>query len=72
VAYVCANEFDLQNPGPTALTVQFEVAGTSERGELLLPPRSAANTPSTTRLITLSAVLSMGSSLAFCLFKGKT
>ncbi|MDZ4805830.1 MAG: galactose oxidase-like domain-containing protein [Candidatus Eisenbacteria bacterium] len=54
VAYVCANDFDLQNSGPTALTVQFAVAGTSERGELLLPARSAVNTPSTTRLTTLS------------------
>ncbi len=55
VAYVCANDFDLQNLSPTALTVQFAVAGTSEQGELLLPPRSAGNTPSTTRLTTLSA-----------------
>jgi hypothetical protein len=54
VAYVCANDFDLQNSGPTAITVQFAVTGTSERGELLLPPRSAVNTPSTTRLTTLS------------------
>jgi galactose oxidase-like protein/glyoxal oxidase-like protein len=54
VAYVCANDFDLQNPNSTALTVQFAVDGTSEQGELLLPPRSATNTPSTTRLTTLS------------------
>ena len=53
VAYVCANDFDLQNSSPTAVTVQFAVAGTSEQGELLLPP--AGNTPSTTRLTTLSA-----------------
>jgi galactose oxidase-like protein len=54
VAYVCANDFDLQNLSPTALTVQFAVAGTSEQGELLLPPRSAGSTPSTIRLTTLS------------------
>ena len=54
VAYVCANDFDLQNLSPTALTVQFAVAGTAEQGELLLPPRSAGSTPSTTRLTTLS------------------
>ncbi|HKQ25394.1 MAG TPA: galactose oxidase-like domain-containing protein [Burkholderiales bacterium] len=52
MAYVCANDFDLQNPNSTALTVQFAVAGTSEQGELLLPPRSAGNT--STRLTTLS------------------
>ena len=55
VAYVCANDFDLQNLGPTAQTVHFAVAGTTEQGELLLPPRSAGSTPSTTRLTTLSA-----------------
>jgi hypothetical protein len=55
VAYVCANDFDLQNLTPNALTMQFAVAGTSEQGELLLPPRSAENTPSTTRLTTLSS-----------------
>ena len=55
VAYVCANDFDLQNLGPTAQTVHFAVAGTTEQGELLLPPRSAGSTPSTTRLTTLSS-----------------
>ena len=55
VAYVCANDFDLQNRSPTALTVHFAVAGTTEQGELLLPPRSASSTPSTTRLTTLSS-----------------
>src|SRR4051812_22196732 len=55
LTYVCANDFDLQNPTDTALTVNFAVAGTSEQGELVLPPRSAESTPSTTRLTTLSA-----------------
>jgi len=54
VAYVCSNDFDLQNLSPTALTVRFAVAETSEQGELLLPPRSSGSTPSTTRLTTLS------------------
>ena len=54
VAYVCANDFDLQNLSATALTARFTVAGTSEQGELLLPPRSSGSTPSTTRLTTLN------------------
>lgn len=55
VAYVCGNDFDLQNPNPTALTVKFAVAGTAEQGELLIPPQSAGNATGTTRLTTLSA-----------------
>src|SRR5258706_9205062 len=38
-----------------ALTVQFAVAGISEQGELLLPPRSAGNPQSTPGLTPLSA-----------------
>jgi len=53
VAYVCDNDFDLQSLGPTALTARYAVAGTSEQGELLLPPRSGESTPSITRLTTL-------------------
>ena len=53
VAYVCGNDFDLQSLGPTGLTAGYAVAGTSERGELALPPRSGEATPSTTRLTTL-------------------
>ena len=52
-AYVCDNDFELQSLSPTALTVRYAVAGTSEQGELLLSPRSAESTPSTTRLATL-------------------
>ena len=55
MAYVCANDFDLQNLTPTALTAHFAVVGTSEQGDLVLPPRSAASTPSITRLSTLSS-----------------
>lgn len=53
VAYVCGNDFDLQSLHPAALTAQYAVAGTSEQGALVLPPRSAEGTPSTTRLTTL-------------------
>ena len=53
VAYVCANDFDLQSLSPTALTVHYAVASTSEQGELILPPGSSESTPSTTRLTTL-------------------
>ena len=53
VAYVCDNDFDLQSLSPTALTARYVVAGTSERGDLLLPPRLGESTPSITRLATL-------------------
>jgi len=53
LAYVCDNDFDLQSLSSTALTVRYAVSGTSEQGELLLPPRSAESTPSTVRLTTL-------------------
>ena len=53
VAYVCDNDFDLQSLSSTALTARYEVAGTSERGQLLLPPRQEQGEPSTTRLVTL-------------------
>lgn len=53
LVYVCDNDFDLQSPSATALTARYAVSGTSEQGELLLLPRSAESTPSTTRLTTL-------------------
>ena len=53
VAYVCGNDFDLQSLDSAALTAGYTVAGTTEQGELVLPPRSAEGTPSTTRLTTL-------------------
>jgi hypothetical protein len=45
--YVCDNGFDLESISPVPVTLQYEVVGTSEEGELLLPPAS------TTRLVTL-------------------
>ena len=53
VAYVCGNDFDLQSLDSTALTAGYTVGGTTEQGELVLPPRGAEGTPSTTRLTTL-------------------
>ncbi len=53
VAYVCGNDFDLQSLGPAALTTEYAVAGTTEHGELVLPPRGAEGAPSETRLTTL-------------------
>ena len=53
LVYVCDNDFDLRSLSPTALTVRYSVSGRSEQGELLLPPRPAESTPSTTRLTTL-------------------
>ena len=54
-AYVCGNDFDLQNRSPSALTVGYQVGGTSEQGELFLPPRSSESVPSMTRLTTLQS-----------------
>jgi galactose oxidase len=53
VLYVCGNRFDLQSRNATPVTVRYQVIGTSERGELLLPPRHEQGAPSTTRLVTL-------------------
>lgn len=52
VAYVCGNDFDLKSLDSTALTAAYTVAGTSEQGELVLPP-GAESSASTTRLTTL-------------------
>ncbi len=52
-AYICANNFDLLNRNATQLAVRYQVTGTSEQGELLLPTRAADSTPSTTRLTTI-------------------
>jgi galactose oxidase len=54
VTYICGNDFDLQSQNSSALTVEYRVVGTSEAGELNLPPR-AAGAPSTTRLTTLTS-----------------
>ena len=53
VTYICGNDFDLQSRNSSALTVEYWVAGTSEAGELSLPP-SSGSAPSTTRLTTLT------------------
>jgi hypothetical protein len=52
VAYVCGNDFDLENRSSVALTVRYSVIGTFEMGELVLPAPSG-NGKSTTRLTTL-------------------
>jgi hypothetical protein len=53
--YICGNAFDVHNQDPGPITVQYEVTGASEQGELLLPPRVDPSTASATRLITLQA-----------------
>lgn len=52
-SYLCENDFDITSASAAPLTVQYTVLGTSEQGALLLPPRQAVSTPSTTRLTTL-------------------
>ena len=52
-AYICNNNFDLLSRHATALAVRYQVTGTPEQGELLLPARAADSTPSTTRLTTV-------------------
>jgi galactose oxidase len=52
VAYVCGNDFDLKNQSAVSLTVRYTVVGSSEDGELLLPPASQPR-ESSTRLTTL-------------------
>jgi hypothetical protein len=53
VLYVCGNRFDLESRSATPVTVRYQVVGTPERGELLLPPREEQGAPSITRLVTL-------------------
>ena len=53
--YVCGNDFDILSRAPADLTVQFQVGGTTEQGELLLPARANDSTPGTTRLSTVQA-----------------
>ncbi len=65
--YVCGNDFDVQSWNPAEMTVTYQVAGTSEQGELLLPARFTESTPSVTRLVTLqsgSLQLSSGSEVS--------
>src|SRR5262249_37873191 len=51
IQYVCGRNFDVGNEDSVSLSVRFEVAG-GESGDLLLPARSAVDTPSMTRLTT--------------------
>jgi Domain of unknown function (DUF1929) len=53
VTYICGNDFDLLSRKSNTLTIEYQVVGTSEAGELSLPPASGS-TPSTTRLTTLT------------------
>jgi hypothetical protein len=52
VTYVCGREFLLQNRDSGAITVQYTVPGTPERGELILPA-ATDQTGSVIRLVTL-------------------
>ena len=52
-AYVCGNDFDIESDSDTGMTVRYRVVGTSEAGDLSLPPRLNQTSPSTTRLTTL-------------------
>jgi galactose oxidase len=52
VTYVCGNDFDLGNQADAPLLVRYAVLGTSEAGELLLPPAEEGS-ESTTRLTTM-------------------
>ncbi|HEX7337836.1 MAG TPA: galactose oxidase-like domain-containing protein [Gemmatimonadales bacterium] len=51
--YVCGNGFDLENRHPSPVIIHYDVTGTAEEGELMLPARLDPATPSTTRLVTL-------------------
>jgi hypothetical protein len=66
ISYLCGNSFSITNQSPLTRTVRYAVLGSSELGELLLPP-DTTGAPSTTRLITLhtgSLQLSSGDQLS--------
>jgi galactose oxidase len=52
VAYLCGNDFAIQNAGSETTTANYVVVGTSESGDLLLPG-GADGVPSITHLTTL-------------------
>src|SRR4051812_21088417 len=54
VTYVCENDFDLESRSSSAITVAYQVIGTSETGKLRLPAGST-DAPSRTRLTTLAS-----------------
>ena len=39
LAYVCGNKFRVRNPNPVSVSVRYQVSGTNEADDLLLPPR---------------------------------
>jgi hypothetical protein len=51
VTYICGNDFDLLSRKSSGLTIEYQVVGTTEAGELRLPPGSGS-APSSTRLTT--------------------
>ena len=51
--YVCGNGFDLENHDSSRIIVHYQVAGTSEDGELVLPASLDPHAPQATRLVTL-------------------
>lgn len=53
VLYVCGNRFDLESRNAVPVVVRYQVIGTPEQGELLLPARQEQGGPSITRLVTL-------------------
>jgi galactose oxidase len=53
LSYECENNFDLTNGNSMAVTVQFEVEGTGESGELTLAAAAAPGQPSQARLTTV-------------------
>lgn len=66
ISYLCGNSFSITNQSPLTRTVRYAVLGSSEQGEVSLPP-DTSGTSSTTRLITLhtgSLQLSSGDQLS--------
>jgi hypothetical protein len=53
VAYLCGNRFELRNQNPPEKLVHYNVLGTAESGDLMLPAGSST-APSITRLTTLT------------------
>lgn len=51
--YVCGNSFDLENQDSSRTIIHYEVTGTSEEGDLVLPPSLDPHGPQATRLVTL-------------------
>jgi hypothetical protein len=54
VAYLCGNDFLLASRSAAAFTVKYQVVGTDETGEVVLPPRLSHDSSSSTQLTTLT------------------